>query len=131
MFSACYHDNLGSCSGRSRSKQTATVKLSGRCLFLFHWFLDQETGALLSRGIITAFLEEDGKLPTSHDRSPPGYFPCLLSMLAPFVALGKSLKFSGARSSSGVKRHKCMRASAMPSYYSREPGRRPFLKWGY
>lgn len=36
------------------------------------------------------FLEEDRKLPTSHDRSPPGYFSCLLSMLAPFVALGKS-----------------------------------------
>lgn len=49
------------------------------------------------------FLEEDSKLLTSHDRSPPGYFSCLLSMLAPFVALGKSLKFSGARSSSGVK----------------------------
>lgn len=61
-----------------------------------------QTGGLLSRGIITVFLEEDGKLLTSHDRNPPGYFSCLLSILTPFVALGKSLKFSGARSISGV-----------------------------
>lgn len=76
------------------------------------------------------FLEDDGKLLTPHDRSPPGYFSCLLSMLAPFVALGKSLKFSGAESSSGVKRHSCMRTSAMPSYNSRGPGPHPISKMG-
>lgn len=75
------------------------------------------------------FLEEDGKLLTSADRSPPGYF-CLLSMLAPFAALGKSLKFSGIGSSSGVNRHKCTRASAMPSYNSRGPGPHPISKMG-
>lgn len=51
-------------------------------------------------------------------------------MLSPFVALGKSLKFSRARSSSGVKRHVCMRASAMPSYNSRGPGPHPISKMG-
>lgn len=90
-----------------------------------------QTGTLLSRGIIiTVFLEVDGKLLTSHDRSPSGYFSCLLSMLAPFVALGKSLKFSGARFSSGVKKHKCMRDSAMPSYNSRGPGPHPISRMG-
>lgn len=84
-----------------------------------------QTGAPLSKGIITAFLEGDGELLNSYDTSPPGYFFCLLSILAPLVAWGKSLKFSGARSSSGVKRHKCMRASATPSYNGRGPGPHP------
>lgn len=33
---------------------------------------ERRQGGLLSKGIIAVFLEEDGKLLTSHDRNPPG-----------------------------------------------------------
>lgn len=129
MFLACYHGNLGSCSGRSRSKQTATVKLSGRRLFLFAGFLDTERGSFKQRQC-NCILGRGWEVADFSWQSPPGYFSCLLSMLAPFVALGKSLKFSGARSLSGVKRHKCMRANAVPNYNSRGSGPHPISKSG-
>lgn len=48
-FSSCYAGSFGSCSRRSRSKQTATVDLSGRCLFLFAWFLNTDRGSFKQR----------------------------------------------------------------------------------
>lgn len=83
--------------------QTASAKLSGRCLVLAAWVLYTWT-----------FTQQQ------HNHVPPRYFSCLLSMLAPFVALGKSQFFFAARSSSDVSRHERRRASALPGYNSQD-----------